>query len=92
MKWYSVISVSIELELSDVHSMLSGFHVTTEWHVLRLWIWRVAVYILNKQLQTVNKRGGPPALGLNGGANNSSPQKKWHVTKYYTGPWTDSSY
>ena len=43
--------------------------VTTAWYVLRLWmeewppIWRVAVYILNKQLWTADK-GWSSSLGL----------------------------
>ena len=35
-------------------------------------IWRVAVNILNKQLQTADK-GWSSIMGVGGGANNSSP-------------------
>jgi len=53
--------------------------VTTAWHVLRLqmeeWppIWRVAVNIFNKQLQTADKGVWESSrLGVVGGTNNSS--------------------
>jgi hypothetical protein len=55
--------------------------VTTEWYTLRMWmeewppIWRGAVNILNKQLQTADK-GWSSGLGVGRGAKNSSPQKR----------------
>ena len=61
--------------------------VTTAWRVLRLRmeerppIWRVAVNILNKQLQTADE-GWSSSLGVGRGANNASPSK--NLVKYYS--------
>jgi hypothetical protein len=44
-----------------------------------LQIWRVAVSILNKHLQTTDK-GWSSSLGVGRGANNSSPFKKKGLT------------
>jgi len=60
------------------HSQEKWVPVTTAWHLLRLRIeeqppiWKVAVYILHKQLRTTDK-GWYYSLGFGWVANNVSP-------------------
>jgi hypothetical protein len=52
-----------------------------------LQIWRVAAYVLDKQLLTADKVCYS-SLGVEQVADNSLLENYQHITKCYTGPWT----
>ena len=52
-------------------------------------MFKINLPTLNKWAHT-GKKGQSSSLQFGPEAKNSSPQKNQHVTKCYTGPWSDS--